>query len=283
MRLSELIFQGYWPYEHDPIGSMVDLDNAELSWIREFHKAHYAPNNAVLSISGDFDPEVTMGLVRRFFADAKPTQVPPYNPPAVVEQTEARYAEVTDPNAKTLGYYIGWMIPKSREPEHYALELATLILAYGDSSTLYEKLVQGTGQLREVAAWTRDQRGPDSFVIRALLNEDAKLSDIEKEISTELQRLASKGPTEDELKKARQQLQSFFLFGLEGNQSRANQLGSFELFYGDATLLNHEIEHYFKVSPADVQRAVSRYLTKERSNTVVVRPEAATAAKESGN
>jgi predicted Zn-dependent peptidase len=273
-RMNELVFEGYFPYAHDPIGSMEDLDQAQLQWIRDFHSAYYAPNNAVLSISGDFQPDAAMELVRRHFADAKPVDVPDYTPPPVPEQTAPRGDEVTDPNAKTIGLYLGWMIPPNRQPEHYALELATLIMAYGDSSTLHQQLVQGSGQLRDVAAWTRDHRGPDSLVIRALLSEEAKLDDVEKEIRAELDRLSSRGPEPEELARAQRQLLSFFLFGLEGNQARATQLGSYELFYGDAGLLNGEVDHYFQVTAEDVKRAVARYLTVTGTTRVVVRPEA---------
>jgi predicted Zn-dependent peptidase len=283
MKLSELIFQGYFPYAHDPIGSMKDLDDAQLSWIRDFHAARYAPNNAVLAISGDFQPETAMDLVRKYFADATPSKVPPYDPPPVPDQSAPRRAEVVDANAKTPGLYVGWLIPPNRQPEHYALELASLVIAYGDSSTLHQKLVVGSGQLRDIATWTNDHRGPDSFVIRALLSEDAKVADIETEIRTELDRLGTTGPTPDELERAKQQLASFFLFGLEGNQARAMQLANYELFYGDAGLLNTEVDHYLKVSPEDVKNAVARYLGAARSNTVVVRPEASDAPTPGGN
>jgi predicted Zn-dependent peptidase len=158
-----------------------------------------------------------------------------------------------------------------------------LIIAYGDSSTLHQKLVVGSGQLRDVASWTRDHRGPDSFVIRALLSEDAQVADVEKELRTELDRLGSTGPTPGELERAKQQLSSFFLFGLEGNQSRAMQLANYELFYGDAALLNSEVDHYLKVTREEVQRAVARYLGPSRSNTVVVRPDAGSAPTSGGN
>jgi zinc protease len=278
-KMNELVFEGYFPYSHDPIGSMEDLDRAELAWIREFHAAYYAPNNAVLAISGDFHTKTAMGLVRQYFSDAKPVAVPPYTPPPVPEQVASRHAELTDPNAKTTGVYYGWLIPPSREPEHYALELASLVIAHGDSSTLHQKLVQGTGQLRDIASWTRDHRGPDSFVVRALLSEEAKLEDIEREIRAELDRLATEGPRPEELERAQQQLLSFFLFGLEGNQSRATQLGIFELFYGDANLLNQEVNHYFGVTPEAVKNAVARYLVPARTTRVVVHPETSTPAK----
>lgn len=282
-RLTEMVFENYFPYGHDPIGSMEDLDAAELDWIREFHASYYAPNNAVLAISGDFQPAVAMELVERYFADAKPTQVPPYSPPPVPEQTAPRRAEVVDANAKTPGLYVGWLIPPARHPEHYALELASLVIAHGDSSTLHQKLVVGSGQLRDIASWTRDHRGPDSFVVRALLSEQASVTDIEAEIRAELDRLGSVGPTAEELDRVKQQLTAFFLFGLEGNQARAIQLANYELFYGDAALLNGEVEHYLRVTPDDVKRAVAHHLGATRSNTVVVNPEPGSTPAPGGN
>jgi zinc protease len=169
------------------------------------------------------------------------------------------------------------MIPPNRQPEHYALELLTLILAYGDSSALHQKMVQGSGQLRDIAAWTRDHRGPDSLVVRALLSEEAKLEDVEREIRAEVERLATHGPDPDELARAKRQLLSFFLFGLEGNQARAIQIASFELFYGDASLLDDEVARYFQVTSEDMKHAAARYLTLPRSSRVVVRPEPATS------
>ena len=65
LRLRELVFQGYFPYEHAAIGSLDALDSAELGWVERFHQRYYAPNNAVLSIVGDFDPSVALSLVQK--------------------------------------------------------------------------------------------------------------------------------------------------------------------------------------------------------------------------
>ncbi len=275
IRLKELAYKDYWPYEHDAIGSMEDLDNAKLEWIREFHRGYYAPNNAVLSISGDFEPGQAMALVHKHFGDAKPTDVPGYTSPPVPSQAQPRFTELSDPRAQTPGVFTGWVIPAYRSAEHYALELAMVVLGYGDSSVLHQRLVQQDSSARNVATWTYDHRGPDLFVIRTLLSESGDVEDVRNKVQAEVERLASKGPTEEEMHKAKQQLQSFFLFGLEGNMARARQLANYELFWGDARLLNGELNNYFAVSAKQVQASVAKYLTAERANTVVVRPAAA--------
>jgi predicted Zn-dependent peptidase len=272
MRLRELAFEGYWPHAHDPIGSMQDLDAAELSWLRAFHRAYYAPNNAVLAVAGDFDSAQTVALIRQYFGDAKPSDVPAYAPGSVPPQTEERTAEISDPNAKTPALLYGWVIPENRTEEHYALELATLILGYGDSSILSAKLVHEEALLRDVGVWTYDHRGPDLFVMQALLTERADRKQVALRLEQELARLATHGPTAAELDKAKQHLQSFFLFGLEGNQARATQLSAFELFYGDANLLNGELLRYRAVTAERIRDAVQKYLTTKRRTQVTVVP-----------
>lgn len=278
MRLHELVFKGYWPHEHDPIGSMQDLDNAQLEWIRAFHASYYAPNNAVLSLAGDFDSAEAVALIQRYFGSAEAVKVPAYAPGAMPEQTQERRETVQDANAKTPGILFGWPIPPTRQDEHYALELAGVILGYGDSSVLEQKLVREESLLREIGIWTNDHRGPDVLTLQALLTERADQAVVEKRLMEEIGRLAKEGPTQAELDKARQRLQSYFLFSLEGNLSRATQLGSYELFWGDARLLNEELDHFFAVTKEQVQGAVAKYLTTNKRSVVTILPLAAPTA-----
>lgn len=272
MLLTDLAYDEYWPYAHDTIGSMQDLDNAQIEWLREFHKTYYAPNNAVLAVSGDFDKEQTLRWINEYFGDAKPSQIPKFAPPPYVDQTAERRQTTTDVNAKTPGLLQGWVIPPFRTAEHYALEVATLILAFGDSSVLHQKLVRQESLLRHVAAWTYDRRGPDLFVIRALLTERADQGRVESLIAEELTRLATVGPTQQELTRAIQQIRSHFLFNLESNLPRSEELSSAELFWGDANVLNTEVDRYAAVTAEQVKAAVAKYVTPQRRSTVWVTP-----------
>ncbi len=274
MTLGELSYGDYWPYGHDTIGSMADLDAAQIQWLRDFHKAYYAPNNAVLSISGDFDRGQVLHWVAEYFGPAKPSEAPAYTPLTLAEQAAERRKSVTDTNAKTPGLLQAWVVPPFRTPEHYALEVATLILAYGDSSVLHQQLVQQDSVARHVATWTYDRRGPDLLVIRTLLTERATVDQVESAINKQIERLATTGPTVEELNRAKQQVRAHFLFNLEGNLERSEQLGSFELFWGDANELNNEVVHYGDVTQAQVKAAVAKYLTPQRRSTVIVLPSA---------
>lgn len=273
MRLGELVFEGYFPYAHDAIGKMEDLDDAEFEWVKEFHDQYYAPNNAVLAIVGDFDPDRAMELVREYFGDAAPQpNVPKHEPPAQPEQTAPRSVEVTDANARTPGLYLGWAIPPHRTVDHYALEMATLLLGDGESSRLHQSLVRQGDVARSAYAWTRDHRGPDSLEVQVLLNERARLEDVEARVQREVDGLGARGPTESEMKKARNRVRDHFLSGMQSNLHRATQIANYELFWGDARLLSREVEHYLAVTPERIQAVVKKYLTPARRSTVRVLP-----------
>jgi predicted Zn-dependent peptidase len=273
IKLQELVFGNYWPYAHPPIGSMADLDAAKLEWIREFHGQYYTPNNAVLAIAGDFDTDQAIALVKRYFGDAKRSTVPAYQPPAAVEaQMAPRSLTVPDSAAHTPGLLWGWAIPENRAPEHYALELATLVLAGGESSRLHQLLVRDKSWAQSVSAWTGDHRGPDIWALKVVLSEQGKVQDVANSVEQEVARLARHGATAAELEKAKNQLVSYFLFGLEGNMSRAQQLANYELFYGDARLLSNEVDRYLKVTATELQGAVAKYLTPARQNRVTIEP-----------
>ena len=273
IRLEELVFQGYWPYEHDAIGSMQDLDNAQLEWVRAFHDSYYAPNLAVLSIAGDFDPDEAMQLVHRFFDTGKKQEkVVPYEPGDLPEQSGPRSASLEDSHAKTPAFFYGYAIVPNREPDHYAIDLAMSVLSDGESSRLHQKLVRDKALAQEVWGWTEDHRGPDIAGIQVKLAEGARIADAQKVTDTIIDALAKDGPTDAEMVKVRNRIEASFLFGLQSNLQRANKLGQYELFYGDARLLNAEPAKYFAVTKDDIKRVLAKYVVPARRTVVEVRP-----------
>ena len=272
LELQELVFKGYFAYAHPAIGSMEDLDHAKLEWIRKFHQSYYAPNNAVLTVAGDFDTDFAMNVIQRSFGDAEPSDIPDYAPGALPEQTSERRLSLEDSNAKTPGVYYGFAIPPFRTDDHYALEVASMILAYGDTSRLYQRLVRERGVAQRVASWTHDNRGPDQFVVFSVLSENAEMSQVTQVMDEELQRLATQGPSASDLEKALNRLKHLFVFNLESNMDRARQLGEYELFWGDARLLTRELDHYLAVTPERIQAAAQKYLTPARRSVVEVHP-----------
>ena len=110
VRLEELVYQGYWPYEH----AALDLDGAELAWVEAFRASHYGPGSAVLSIAGDVDADAAMAMVHRYFDDVPRGAPAPGAFPALPEQTSQRTAVIEDGHARTPGLFYGWAIPPAQ-------------------------------------------------------------------------------------------------------------------------------------------------------------------------
>ncbi|MDX2055938.1 MAG: pitrilysin family protein [Polyangiaceae bacterium] len=273
IRLEELAYQGYFPYEHSTIGSMEDLDNAKFEWVLAFHQRYYAPNNAVLTIAGNFDADQAVELVRHYFGDAKPVaNLPKFQFPPMPEQKAERREQVEDQNIKTPGFYYSWPIAPTHSPEHYAIELLALVLTDGESSRLYRDLVLEKSLAQSVSAWTTDRPGQDMLQLQAILTETAKLPDVQRAIDDHIAQLQKSGPTANELARAVNRLRTQFIFGLQPNGQRAIRLGEYESIWGDAKILTRELEGYLKVTPADVQRAAAQMLIREKRTVVDVVP-----------
>jgi len=273
IRLEELAYQGYWPYEHSTIGSMEDLDNAQLEWVLAFHQRYYAPNNAVLTVAGNFDADEAVELIRHYFGEAtRQPSLSPFQFPAMPEQKAERRDQVEDSNIKTPGFYYAWPIAPTHSAEHYAIELAALVLTDGESSRLYRDLVLGKALAQSVSAWTGDHPGQDMFQMQVVLTERAKLEAVQKAVDAQITALGTTGPTPEELARAVNRLRTQFIFGLQSNMHRATRLGEYESIWGDARLLTRQLEGYLRVTPEAVKRAVSSMLVSSRRSVVEVNP-----------
>jgi predicted Zn-dependent peptidase len=278
IKLGELVFADYGPYTRPTIGSMADLDAAKLEWVKSFYDSHYTPKNAVLTLSGDFDRDQAVKLARQYFGSIEKATKPRAVLPDMPTKVMARKEVVKDANAKTPAFYFGFLIPKSRTPEHYALELAVAVLADGESSRLERLLVRDKAVAQRVSAWTRDYVGPDELAVQTVLTEKAKLSDVQKLVEAELAKLAKALVPAAELEKVKRRIRSSFVFGLQTNMSRATRLGEYESYFGDARLLATELNQYMAVTPQAIQDAVKKYLGPERRQLVEVVPIDAPAA-----
>ncbi len=274
LRLHQLVFQNYWPYEHPVIGFMEDLEAAELDWARDFHHAYYAPNNAVLSIAGDFDSAQALELVGRYFgkAEAQPN-VPEFRQPERMPyQSSERLSVMVDESAKTPGVFYGWRIPPSLTREHRALELAAEVLAGGDSSPLNRTLVLEKASALHVGAWATRYRGPSAFVVFIEVAPQSSVDTAQMFLDESIKHLRVAGPGADELAKAKARLKLDTLSALQTNQTRAIRLGEFEVFTSDATRLEAELSAYDDISNAEVRAAVGKYLPDTKRSVVEVYP-----------
>src|SRR5215204_428813 len=239
--VNEMIYKNF-ANAHSTIGSMDDLDAATVEDVQEFFRVYYAPNNAVMALSGAFDVEEAKALIDKYFgtipAQPKPASLDVSEPSEVAQN----YREYEDKLAPFPAFLLGWKIPPRRTREFYALYLAGKLLYDGDSSRLYQKLVKGDESVIQLFGFTDERRGPSSIFVGAIPKPDKDLSKIRETINQEIHDLASHGPTAEEMEKINNQLVNDAVRTRQSSLSRAQQLAEFALYDGDPTLINKELD-----------------------------------------
>jgi zinc protease len=259
LRLFEMSFKNP-ANAHSTIGSMEDLDAATVEDIREFFRIYYAPNNAVLSIAGDFDRELTQAQVEKYFATIPRQPDPP--PVGVDEPDEVAQNRDTflDKLAPVPAFALGWKIPPRRTPNFYALSLASNLLFEGESSRLYQKLVKGEESVVQIQGGIDERRGPSGLFIVVIPKPDRDGAQIRESILKEINELASAGPSAEEMEKLRNNLFNGAVRSRQSSIFRAQQLAEFALYDEDPELFNTDLQNYLDVMPAQIRDAVARYL-----------------------
>jgi predicted Zn-dependent peptidase len=271
LHLNELIFKNP-ANAHSTIGSMEDLDAASVEDVREFFRIYYAPNNAVLSIVGDFDPAQARALVEKYFASIPPQPAPP--PVNVDEPPEvaARFESYPDRFAQLPALMIGWKAPVRRTAEFYALTLAADLLLEGESSRLYRRLVKGDESVVAVQGGMAERRGPSSLYLFAIPRPGKTTEEIRRTILEEIERLAADGPTPGEMEKLRNNLLNDAVRGRQSTMFRAQMLAEYALYDGDPDLFNTELENYLSVPPEQIREAAARFLANDNFSLIEVVP-----------
>jgi zinc protease len=276
-RLAEIVYANTFtahPYHNVPIGSMADLDAATIADVRAFYRTYYVPGNATLVLAGDFDPARAMHWIESYFgpiAAGAPIarQVTPEPP-----QTAARRAVVYDSQAPLPAIILTYHVPAAKSVDSYPLEIASRILAGGESSRLYRKLVYEKQIAVGVDGESSTLEDPGAFFFYALLQQQQKPEAGEAALQEEIDRLVAEPVSPEELEKARNQVVAEHIFSRDSDQQRATAVGNAAVILGDVTRVNHDLEQYEKVSAADVQRVARAYLTPQNRTTVYMLPEA---------
>ena len=259
LRLFEMCFRNH-ANAHSTIGSMEDLDAATVEDIREFFRIYYAPNNAVLSIAGDFDQADTRALIEKYFATIPSQPEPPAvdvsEPPEVADHRDT----FLDKLAPVPAFALGWKIPERRSPEFYSLSLASHLLFEGESARLYQKLVKGEESVVQIQGGIDERRGPSGLFIVVIPKPDRECGQIREAILAEIRDLATKGPSDEEMEKLRNNLFNSSVRSRQSSLYRAQQLAEFALYDSEPELFNTDLDNYLRITAAQIRDSVARYL-----------------------
>jgi predicted Zn-dependent peptidase len=262
LRLFEMSFKNP-ANAHSTIGSMEDLDAATVDDVREFFRIYYAPNNAVLTVAGDFERAVIGELIEKYFATIPRQPAPP--PVDVSEPVEVAEREgvFVDKLAPVPAFALGWKIPERRSPAFYALSLASHLLFEGESARLYQKLVKGEESVVQIQGGIDERRGPSGLFIVVIPKPDHDGAQIRESIFKEITDLSTRGPSEEEMEKLRNNLFNGAVRSRQSSLYRAQQLAEFTLYDGDPELFNTDLQNYLDITAAQIRDAVKQFLDND--------------------
>ncbi|MFF5038164.1 M16 family metallopeptidase [Streptomyces nigra] len=278
-RLTAMSYPDGHPYHHTPIGSMADLDAASLEDARAFFRTYYAPNNAVLSIVGDIDPEKTLAWVEKYFGsipahDGKPAPRDGSLPDVIGKELR----EVVEENVPARAMMAAYRLPSDGTRECDAADLALTVLGGGESSRLYNRLVRrdrtavaaGFGLLRLAGA-------PSLGWLDVKTSGDVEVPVIEAAVDEELARFAAEGPTAEEMERAQAQLEREWLDRLGTCAGRADELCRYAVLFGDPQLAFTAVGRVLEVTAEEVQAVAQARLRPDNRAVLVYEPTAAEA------
>jgi zinc protease len=276
-RFGELFYSNF-AYQHSTIGSMEDLNAASVADVAEFFKTYYAPNNAVLTLVGDFKLDAALALVRRYFEDIPRQAEPPAVDLSEPEQKAERRETMTDPLARATQVQLAYKTPVGNHPDVYALRVLSSVLQQGDSSRLYQTLNKEKELVINVGGFVDERIGPGGLYIGATVRPGKSAEDVEAAIYAEIDRLQQQPIAEWELEKAKNTTRFGYLQGLRSAGSRATLLGSLTVKFNDPGLINTRIAGFDAVTRADVQRVAKKYLLATNRTVIVTNPAPPAAA-----
>lgn len=257
-------------YHWTVIGYETDIKNWTKDDLEKYFKTYYAPNNCLVVISGNVKTEEVKRLAEKYMAPI-PANVPP-KPVNLVEplQTGERRLTVKKdvPNPYLL---IGYHTPDTKHKDYYALSILSSILTSGNSSRLYTELVDKKQLANFVGSDFGESFDPNLFILYAITAKGVKESDLEDALYKEIEQIRKDGITEKELQKIKNQKLMEFYGQVETINGKSNNIGTYELFFGDYKKMFDAPEEYSKVSTDDVKRVANEYFKKSNRTVAILK------------
>lgn len=256
------------PYRWGIIGSMEHLSAATEEDYVNFYKTFYVPNNAILSIAGNIDIEETKKLVEKYFGSI-PRGTQPIPRPTITEPplgSEVR--DTIEDNIQLPAVVLGYRTPAQGTDDYYAVQMLSRLMAGGQSSRLYRALVDEQQKAVATGTFPLELEDPGLAIAYGIANMGVDPKALEQAIDAEFARVQREPIPEQEFQKLRNQVEAEFITSNASVAGIAESLANYEMYFGDANLINTEIDRYLAVTPADIQRVAKKYFTP--NNRVVL-------------
>lgn len=262
------------PYRWDPIGSMEDLDAASEADYKQFYADFYVPNNAILSIAGDIDIEQAKTWIDKYFGSIPKGKGEIYRPNIVEPPLNGEVRDTVRDNIQLPAVIQAYRIPEQGTDDYYAVSMLGTLLSQGESSRLYKALVDEQQKALFVGNFPLPSEDPGLSIAFGITNMGVDAKDLEEALDAEIDKVKKELISEREFQKLRNQIESNFISSNSSVAGIAESLANYEMYYGDANLINTEIERYMKVTREDIREAARKYYNKDNRVVLYYLPKA---------
>ncbi len=262
------------PYGHTTIGSMADLDAAEVGDVADFFTRHYLPNNAVLSIVGDVSAEDAFARAERFFSDIPAGAVPAPPPMPGLAPISGLPRIDTGADVPSAAVYLTWRLPPVGTADYDAADLALTVLGTGQSSRLHRQLVRRDEVAESAGASGLGLIGGNSIAfVNGLARDGVSPEELETRLIEQVERLATEGPDELETQRAKATFERHWLHELARVDSRADELSAHATLFGDPGLINRRINDIEQIGAEEIAGVIKEWFAADQRATVIYRKE----------
>jgi zinc protease len=267
LKLRPMAFKVH-PYRWSTIGMDIShIENAVLEDVRKFFYSHYAPNNAILCLSGNITAERSRALAEKWFGPIERRRIASRNLPAEPVQTEERISEIVKDVPSDMLYKV-WHTNSRLNGDFYTLDLITDLLAGGESGRLHTQLVREKKLFSDINAYITSDIDPGLIILHGTLMKNINFRTAESAVDEVIDNLknSTKGIA-DEIEKVKNKFESSTVFSNTSILNKAMNLCFFELL-GNAGMINNEVDEYRKVTIEMVQNATSEYFIKSNCSSL---------------
>lgn len=259
--LEQIMMRAYTvhPYRWPVIGSMAHLDAAEEKDYKNFYADFYVPNNAIVSIAGDIDYDNAKALVTKYFASIPKGKKPVYRPSVVEPALSGEIRDTVYDNIQLPAVLMAYRIPAAGTPEFYAVSMLGTLLSKGESSRLQKALVDEQQKAVAVGNFPLDLEDPGVAIAYGICSMGTDVLDAEKAITAEIERIKTETISDEEFQKLRNQVENDFVSSNSRVAGIAESLANYKMYYGDANLINTELNRYLAVTKDDIKNAAIKY------------------------
>lgn len=256
------------PYKWPVIGSMAHLEAAQEADYKQFYADFYVPNNAVLSIAGDIDFAEAKAFIEKYFSGIPKSANAVYRPRVVEPPLNGEIRDTIYDNIQLPAVIQAYRIPAQGTKDYYAVDMLSRILSSGESSRLYRALVDEQQKALFVGNFPLALEDPGVSLSFGITNMGVDVYELEKAIDAEVKKVQDELISEKEFEKLRNQIEAEFVTNNSRVAGIAESLATYYMFFGDANLINNEIDRYLAVTREDIQAAAKKYLVQSNRVTL---------------